>query len=172
MIMYNPLHMYLWFDQYCFSDTHSFNVPQLLWSDFDNKHIYWETSFAILIAILGLVLFAHLIGNMQVWPKILKSCFIFNAQLLQSSFLHFHQYIHSILCRPICNLSLWDLRSGGSGGETQRSGWDIGNSLKICKNVLGDLCSTSGLQLEELMKNQSYMPCLQIFVEISNATYV
>lgn len=25
-----------------------------------------ETSFAILIAILGLVLFAHLIGNMQV----------------------------------------------------------------------------------------------------------
>lgn len=29
-----------------------------------------ETSFAILIAILGLVLFAHLIGNMQVCKKI------------------------------------------------------------------------------------------------------
>jgi len=26
-----------------------------------------ETTFAVLIAIFGLVLFAHLIGNMQVW---------------------------------------------------------------------------------------------------------
>ncbi|XWS70553.1 hypothetical protein CRYUN_Cryun03dG0057300 [Craigia yunnanensis] len=55
-------------------------TKQVLSSDFLQKYFYclwwglqnlstfmWETLFAILIAILGLVLFAHLIGNMQTY---------------------------------------------------------------------------------------------------------
>jgi hypothetical protein len=77
----------------------------------------------------------------------------------------------SLLHRHTCNLSPWGLRSGGSSDETQRSGWDIVNSLKVYENVSDGLFNTSGLQLEGLMENQSCVHYLQIFVETSSATY-
>jgi len=82
------------------------------------------------------------------------------------------QYLtYSLLNRPTCNLSLWGLRSGGSSDETQKSGWDIVNCPKVCKNVSEDLFNTSGLQLEGLMKNQFCVHYLRIFVETSSVTY-
>lgn len=95
-----------------------------------------ETLFAVLISILSLVLFAHLIGNMQTY--------------LQSITVRFEE---------------WRLKRRDT--EEWMRHRQIPQNLRGL--VLGDLSSISGLQLEELMKNQSYMPFLQIFVEISTS---
>lgn len=45
-------------------------VPSSYGQSLSTTTFLGETSFAILIAIVGLVLFAHLIGNMQVSQRI------------------------------------------------------------------------------------------------------
>lgn len=67
-----------------------------------------ETSFAILISILGLVLFAHLIGNMQVLENVLlfwisSSCFIvFSYSLSEINWRHLFHGVCS--CRFILKI--------------------------------------------------------------------
>ena len=51
------------------------------------------------------------------------------------------------LSRYICNLKQWGLRNGDLSEETLKSGWDIGNSLKIWNNMFDVLNSLRGLQL-------------------------
>ncbi|KAJ4868222.1 putative cyclic nucleotide-gated ion channel 17 [Raphanus sativus] len=42
-------------------------TKKFLWTELVHEHVHGETTFAVLIAIFGLVLFAHLIGNMQTY---------------------------------------------------------------------------------------------------------
>lgn len=128
-----------------------------------------ETLFAVLISILSLVLFAHLIGNMQVlrslWTIMLVSYLIpfLNVPIAHPLIILYQvqTYLQSITVRfEEWRLKRWDT-------EEWMRHRQIPQNLRGL--VLGDLSSISGLQLEELMKNQSYMPFLQIFVEMSTS---
>ncbi|RVW84231.1 putative cyclic nucleotide-gated ion channel 14 [Vitis vinifera] len=75
-----------------------------------------ETAFAILIAILGLVLFAHLIGNMQVFGK---SCSLLTSFKLSRTifFSEFHDFVMvAMVSSSPPFLSPVNLRGGGNTG--------------------------------------------------------
>ena len=76
-----------------------------------------ETLFSSFICIAGLILFAHLIGNMQV--KILQTLSKLNIFYYFHFGLIFHLFEKK---RIICNLQLQELKSGDLDKKIQKSG--------------------------------------------------
>lgn len=69
-----------------------------------------ETSFSILIAILGLVLFAHLIGNMQVSKRIHRFSFLHTLSCL-NCVIHSHLFLYQTYLQSLTvRLEEWRLR--------------------------------------------------------------